>query len=205
MTTRPRRASRRDGSGARRAGTARAGRPRRPAVLAAVAGALALVVAGVSGWYPYAKLTPDRPEATLRPGASVEIAGVRYGLDRFEVAATLPAEDPEDPPVRGPEGSVLVLVVITQTVLDRAVPLDDHFCDTTLVDDTARTEWRTDSDFTSLAARPAAYGCAGSSDEPLRYDSPQQVGFTFVVPAAAAGHVTARLEVTGGPTLALQP
>jgi hypothetical protein len=177
---------------------------RRPALLAAGAGALALIVAGVSGWYPYAQLAPGRPEAVLRPGAHAEVDGVRYGLDRFEVAASLPAQDPKDPPVRGPEGSVLVLVVVTQTVLDRGVTLDDHFCDATLVDAAGSTVWQTDSDFTSLAARPAAYGCAGSGDAPLRYDQPQQVGFSFVVPAAEAEGVEARLQVSDGPTLALR-
>ncbi|HEY0237192.1 MAG TPA: hypothetical protein VGC37_00970 [Friedmanniella sp.] len=174
-------------------------------MLAATGAAAALVVAAVTGWYPYAKLTPGAPAATIGPGASAELAGVRYQLERFVVAGSLPAEDPKDPPVQGPPGSAVVLVVVNQTVLDRSVRLDDHFCDTTLVDDAGTTVWQTDSDFTTLAARPAAYGCGGSSDSPLAYDAPLQMGFTFVVPADAVGHLSARLQVVDGPTLALRP
>ena len=173
-------------------------------MLTATAAAAALLVAGVSGWYPYANLTPGRPVATLRLGASAEVEGVRYRLDRFVVAPTLPPEDPKDPPVVGPAGSVLVLVVVEQTVLDRSVRIDEHFCDTTLVDD-GTNEWPVDSDFTSLIARPASHGCADTDDAPLRYDVPQDTGFSFAVPADAVGHLSARLHVSHGPTLALRP
>ena len=174
-------------------------------VLAASGATAALVVAGVTGWYPYAKLTPGASAASLRPGETAELDGVRYQLDRFVVAASLPAEDPKDPPVQGPPGSAVVLVVVNQTVLDRSIELEEHFCDTTLVDDAGTTVWQTDSDFTSLAARPAAYGCAGGGDVPLAYDVPLPIGFTFVVPSDAVGHLAAELEVTKGPTLTLRP
>jgi len=174
-------------------------------VLTATAAAAALLVAGVSGWYPYANLTPGRPVVTLRLGASAEVEGVRYRLDRFVVATTLPAEDPADPPVMGPAGSALVLVVVNQTVLDHSVRLDEHFCDMTLVDDDGTNEWWVDSDYTTLAARPAGYGCADTDDAPLRYDVAQDTGFSFAVPADAVGHLSARLHVSHGPTLALRP
>jgi hypothetical protein len=174
-------------------------------LLAVVGVAAALVVAAVTGWYPYARLTPGTSSATLRPGASAELDGVRYQLDRFVVAGSLPAQDPTDPPVHGPEGSSVVLVVVAQTVLDRSVRLDEQSCDTMLVDDAGTTVWPTDLDFTSLAARPASYGCAGSEKSPLRYDVPRQTGFTFVVPDAVVGHLSARLHVVDGPTLTLRP
>ena len=174
-------------------------------MLAAAGAAAALVVAGVTGWYPYAKLTPGTSAASLRPGETAELDGVRYQLDRFVVATSLPAEDPKDPPVQGPPGSAVVLVVVNETVLDRSIRLDEHFCDTTLVDDAGTTVWQTDSDFTSLAARPAAYGCAGGGDAPLDYDVPLPIGFTFVVPEGAVGRLAAKLEVTKGPTLTLRP
>jgi len=174
-------------------------------VLTATAAAAALIVAGLTGWYPYANLTPGRPAATLQPGASAEVEGVRYRLDRFVVATSLPAEDPKDPPVVGPAGSALVLVVVNQTVLDRSVRLDEHLCDMTLVDDDGANEWWVDSDYTTLAARPAGYGCADSDEAPLRYGVGQDTGFSFAVPADAVGHLSARLQVSHGPTLALRP
>jgi hypothetical protein len=174
-------------------------------VLTATAAAAALLVAGVSGWYPYANLTPGRPVVTLRLGASAEVEGVRYRLDRFVVAPTLPPEDPKDPPVVGPAGSALVLVVVEQTVLDRSVRLDEHFCDTSLVDDEGTNEWPVDSDFTSQIARPPSYGCSDSDRNPLRYDVPRDTGFSFAVPADAVGHLSALLHVSHGPTLALRP
>ncbi len=176
---------------------------RRRRLLVAAAVLAALAVAAVSGWYPYAKLAPAAPSATLRPGESAELDGVRYRLERFVVAPSLPADDPEDPPVPGPDGSALVLVVVSQTVLDRSVRLDEHYCDATLVD--GSTVWETDSDVTSLVARPAAFGCSDSDDAPLRYDVPRETGFTFLVPADAGSRVSGRLRVTDGPTLALVP
>jgi len=176
---------------------------RRRRVLVGVAVLAALVVALVSGWYPYAALAPAAPAATLHLGESAELDGVRYRLDRFVVAPALPAQDADDPAVAGPAGSALVLVVVTQTVLDRSVHLDAHFCDATLTD--GSTVWETDSDVTSLAARPAALGCADSDTAPLRYDVPRETGFTFLVPATAGARVSGRLSVTDGPTLALLP
>ena len=164
----------------------------------------AVVVAAVTGWYPYAKLSPSRPSATLRSGETADLAGVRYRLDRFVVATSLPADDPKDPQVTGPAGSTLVLVVVSQTVVDRTVRLDEHFCTATLTDEVG-TVWETDSDVTSLIARPAAYGCADSDSAPLRYDVPRETGFSFVVPTGAGNHLAARLTITDGPTLALQP
>jgi hypothetical protein len=171
-------------------------------LLAAVA---ALLVAAATGWYPYAKLSPAAADATVRPGESVQLAGVRYRLDAFTVAASLPAEQRGDPAVAGPAGSVLVLVVLRETVLDHTVRLDELTCDVTLTDD-AGTVWSTDSDFTSQLARPAAYGCADTPTNPLRYDVERATGFSFVVPADRAGHLAARLELGGkGPTLVLRP
>ncbi|SEQ39554.1 hypothetical protein [Microlunatus flavus] len=187
---------RRDGTASRWSGGLR---------LAVVGGAAALVVAGVTGWYPYAQLSPHVPAVTLRPGAEAELAGVRYRLERFEVAPTLPAKDPKDPPAQGPPGSLLVLVVVSQTVLDRSVALDEHYCDATLTEDDGATVWQTDSDFTTLAARPASFGCAGTEESPLRYDVAHETGFSFVVPAAAAGHLSARMAVRDGPTVAFEP
>lgn len=171
-------------------------------LLAALA---ALLVAAATGWYPYAKLSPAAADATVRPGETVQLEGVRYRLDAFTVAPSLPAEQHGDPAVSGPDGSVLVLVVLSETVLDHTVGLDDLTCDATLTDDAGST-WSTDSDFTSQLARPAAYGCADTPSHPLRYDVERATGFSFVVPADRAGHLAARLQLgEGGPTLLLRP
>jgi hypothetical protein len=171
-------------------------------LLAALA---ALLVAAGTGWYPYARLSPAAADATVRPGESAQLGGVRYRLDAFTVASSLPAEQRGDPPVTGPPGSVLVLVVIRQTVLDHGLRLDELTCDTTLTDD-AGTVWQTDSDFTSSLARPAAYGCGDTPSNPLRHDVERATGFSFVVPADRVGHLSARLQVGGGgPTLVLRP
>ena len=171
----------------------------------ALAALVALLVAGATGWYPYAKLSPAAADATLRPGDSAEVGGVRYRLDTFSVAPSLPAEERGDPAVSGPAGSVLVLVVVSETVLDHGLALDELTCEATLTDD-AGTVWRTDSDFTSALARPAAYGCGDTSSSPLRHDVERPAGFSFVVPTDRVGHLAARLQLGGeGPTLLLRP
>ena len=180
-------------------------RPGRRTLLPAGALAAAIAVAGVTGWYPYAALTPDAPSVTLRPGQQAELAGARYSLEEFVVDRSLPADDPKDPPVTGPAGSTLVLVVVGQTVLDPSVDLETRVCTATLTDGTGGTVWQTDSDVTSLVARPAAYGCDDSDSAPLRYGEARRTGFSFVVPTSAAGHLSARLAIKGGPTLALEP
>lgn len=157
---------------------------------------LAVGCAVGTGFYAYAKRTPARPQSILTPGQTVEAHGVRYRLDSFTVADSLPAEDKGDPPVRGPAGSVLVLIIVTQTVVDRAVRLDEHLCEATLMSDTGRpaTIWRPESDVTFALRRPEALGCGDSSSLPLAYDVPRPMGFSFVIPATAAGAVSGRLS-----------
>ena len=169
-------------------------RARRVGLLALV---LAVGCALGTGYYPYLKRTPAQPQQTVSPGQSAEAHGVRYRLDSFTVAESLPAEEKDDPPVRGPAGSFIVLIVITQTVIDRSVRLDEHFCDATLVADGGggpATVWKPESDVTFALRRPAALGCGDTSDNPLRYDEARPMGFSFVIPAAAVGAVSGRLS-----------
>jgi hypothetical protein len=161
------------------------------ALLLALGGALG------TGFYSYAKLTPAGPQHTLTIGESVEVHGVRYRLDSFTEAESLPGEKDDDPPVRGPAGSLIVLIVISQTIVDRTVRLDEHFCDATLVADLGAgpaTVWKPESDVTFALRRPAALGCGDTSDNPLSYGVERPMGFSFVIPAAAAGAVSGRLS-----------
>ncbi len=180
---------------------------RRAIAVAALAAALLCAIG--TGYYPYARLRPGAVEAHLHVGQNAELAGVRYRLDAFDVAPALPAEDPADPPVSGPAGSVLVLVVVSQTVLSQQVGLDTHTCEVTVEAEpgsASATRWRTESDVTALIRRPPAYGCGDTPSNPLAYGVPRAMGFSFVIPADRAGAVLARLQVGDhGPALALRP
>ena len=158
---------------------------------------MALGCATGTGYYAYARHTPAQPQHTLTPGQSVEAKGVRYRLDSFTVAESLPAEEKDDPPVRGPAGSEIVLLIITQTVVDHAVRLDEHTCDATLVADGGHgpaTVWRPELDITFALRRPEALGCGDTSSNPLAYGVDRQIGYSFVVPASVTGDVSGRLS-----------
>lgn len=171
-------------------------------------GLIALVVAiGCAlgtGFFAYAQLTPARPQHVLTPGQSVEVDGVRFRLDSFSVAETLPAQEAADPPVRGPAGTMIVLVVVSQTVTSRSVRLDEHFCDVTLVAEPSGARspvWKPETDFTYGLRRPTALGCGDTSSNPLAYDLERPMGFSFVVPATAAGDVAGELSTDDGRTV----
>lgn len=182
---------------------------RRQRWLGLVALVLAVGCALGTGYYSFARLTPTRAHHALRPGESVAAGGVRYRLDSFAVADSLPAEKADDPPVRGPAGSKVVLIVVSQTVFDRSVALDQHRCEMVLVAEPGgpnATTWRTESDVTFALRRPEALGCGGSDDQPLDYDVESAVGFSFVIPAGSAASVFGRLSVGEDQTvIALRP
>lgn len=182
---------------------------RRQRWLGLVALLLAIGCALGTGYYSFARLTPTGADYSLRPGESVEAGGVRYRLDSFGVADSLPAEEADDPPVRGPAGSKVVLVVVSQTVLDRSVALDEHYCEMILVAEPGganATTWRTDSDVTFALRRPEALSCGDSDDQPLDYDVERPVGFSFVIPAGSAGSMFGRLSADDDETvIALRP
>lgn len=177
---------------------------RRQRLLALVALLLAVGCALGTGYYSFARLSPTRAASALRPGESVEAGGVRYRLDSFTVADELPAEEAGDPPVRGPAGSKVVLVVVSQTVVDRSVVLDKHLCEMILVAEPGgptATTWRPESDVTFALRRPEALSCGDSKDQPLRYDVERPVGFSFVIPAGSAASVFGRLSSDEGRTV----
>lgn len=182
---------------------------RRQRWLGLIALLLAVGCALGTGYYSFARLSPTQAEYALRPGEAVEAGGVRYRLDSFTVADELPAEETDDPPVRGPAGSKVVLVVVSQTVLDRSVVLDDHLCEMILVAEPGGVNaitWRTESDVTFALRRPEALSCGDSGDQPLDYDVERPVGFSFVIPAGSAGSVFGRLSIDDDETvIALRP
>lgn len=164
---------------------------------------LALVVAALAalgtGAISYRKLAAgDALSATVSagPDQSVVLGGYSYRLDSFGVAASFPAEDSGDPVVRGPRGSVIILVVFTQTPVDPRVSPDDHSCIFMLRGPAAT--WEPDTDFTTLMRRPKLQTCSDLDDDPLRVGRARQVGVGFVVPAAAAPQVTFQASIDSG-------
>ncbi len=132
------------------------------------------------------------PTRSAGPGEDVLVAGFGYRLEQFSVAASLPADDADDPAVSGPNGSVIVLVVFTQTPTAGAT-LTGHGCRFSLRG--ADATWEPDSELIDPVRRPERRTCSNLDDDPLRVGRPQQIGVSFVIPAAAAGQLTFRLVI----------
>jgi hypothetical protein len=154
---------------------------------------LALLAAAAQGVLYYRDRTPGRA-VTAQVGQQVELAGTRLRVQSFTVAASLPNEDPTEPAVAGPPGSLLVLVVWTQQVFDPGVKLDVHRCQTSLVADDG-TIWHDDSDLTYGLRRPKALTCGDSDDFPLVLGRERQLGSSYVIPARYAESVRWRLSL----------
>lgn len=158
----------------------------------------ALLAAGGQGYLSYADRTPAAA-LQARVGTELQLDGTRLTVRSFTVAPGLPAADPDRPDgpvVRGPAGSVLVLVVYEQQV-DATVDVTGHFCDASLVADDGTT-WGEDGDLGYALRRPEALTCADSDDQPLRAGALREIGASYLIPARYADQVRWRLEVQPG-------
>ena len=169
---------------------------RRPAVAFAAALLLALLAALTQGLTYYRDRTPAEP-VLAGVGQTVELDGTRQQVRSFSVAATLPNEDSSEPPVHGPPGSRMVLVVWTHQVVDPAIKLDEHSCDTSLVADDG-TIWHEDGDFSYSVARPRALTCGDTDDSPLLLGRDREIGSSYVIPARYADRIQWQLELDSG-------
>ncbi len=167
---------------------------RRVATVAAAV-LLALLAAGQQGVTAYRDRSPA-VAVSARGNEPVTLGNTQVAVRSFTVAPTLPAQDATDPPVRGPEGSVLVLVVWTQ-VVGPGVKIDEHFCDSSLVADDG-TVWPKDSDYTYAVRRPDALTCGHSDSRPLVVGQPREIGDSFVIPARYADQVRWRMSFDDG-------
>jgi hypothetical protein len=156
---------------------------------------LALLVTGGQGWLYLDRRSPH-PAVPAAVGQVVTLGGTEVEVRSFAVAPELPAAEAGDPPVRGPEGSVLVLVTWVHTVVDPSVDLPEHLCESTLVADDG-TVWTYDSEVTYGIRRPEALVCSDSEDHPLRVGEPRRIGTSYVIPASYASSVHWRLSMDG--------
>lgn len=169
---------------------------RRPVLAFAVALLLALLAALAQGLTYYRDRTPVDP-VLAAVGQTVEIGGTRQTVRSFTVATTLPNSDPAEPPVHGPDGSLLVLVVWVQQVVDPSVVLAEHSCDTRLVAEDG-TRWHEDGDFSYALARPEALSCGDSKSFPLVLGRERAIGSSYVIPARYAEQISWQLSFDSG-------
>ncbi|MET0693723.1 MAG: hypothetical protein ABWY56_07320 [Propionibacteriaceae bacterium] len=162
----------------------------------AVALLLALLAALAQGLTYYRDRTPAEP-ILAEVGQTVALGGTRQTVRSITVAPTLPNADRAEPPVRGPDGSLLVLVVWAQEVVDPAVKLDEHNCDTTLIADDG-TIWHPDGDFSYSVARPEALTCGNTDDFPLVLGRVREIGSSYVIPARYADQISWQLAFDSG-------
>ena len=158
--------------------------------------AFAVVVAMWQGWIHYADRLPQ-PDQTVRLGSTVTSDGATYRLDRLDIRTEFPAQEPDQPVVRAPDGAVIILALITTEIIDDGVDPETHFCEATLVGPDGRN-WPTESDISLMMKRPDASSCTGSSEKKIKRHQPLQVGFSFVVPEDVADEVTLWLDVDSG-------
>lgn len=155
----------------------------------------ALLATGFQGLTYYRDHTPA-PAVQARVGEPVQLGGTRLAVQSFTVAPQLPPDDPKQtgkPPVRGPAGSLLVLIVYTQQV-DATVNPDGHVCDASLVADDG-TIWEEDDDFGYQLSRPVALSCGSTDDQPLEVGAIREIGASYLIPARYADQVRWRLSV----------
>lgn len=158
----------------------------------AVALLLALAAAGTQG----VVLHRDRVPAAGRPagvGEAVQLGGAEVVVRSITVAPALPAAEAGDPAVRGPAGSVLVLVVFTQRV-DATVDRATHTCTSSLVADDGSV-WETDDTVGYALRRPEALICGDTTSTPLRPGALREIGASFLIPQRYAGQVRWRLSL----------
>lgn len=158
--------------------------------------AFAVMVAAWQGWIHYSGRTPQ-PDRTVKMGTTVTSEGVTYRLDTMDIRTQFPAQEPDQPVVKAPDGAVIILVLVTVEIIDDGVDPETNYCDATLVAGDGRI-WRTEGDITISMRRPDAYSCTGSYDETIKRHQPLQAGFSYVLPAADADDVTLWLDVGPG-------
>ncbi|HEY5822698.1 MAG TPA: hypothetical protein VIT20_12020 [Propionibacteriaceae bacterium] len=157
-----------------------------------VALVIALLAASAQGLIYY---RDRRPALATHAGVGqpVDLDGTRLQVRTFTVAAELPAQKADKPPVRGPAGSLLVLIVYEQQV-DAGVKIDEHFCDTSLVGDDG-TIWQEDDTVGYQLRRPEALTCSDSDDQPLIPGVSREIGVSYLVPARYADQLSWRLSL----------
>lgn len=170
---------------------------RRRAISFVLALVFALAVAGWKGWTLWRAQQPQDPDMTIRVGRTVTLGGSSYRVDGFSARTSFPNQDPKEPAVKAPAGSMLVLVTVTTEILDRSINPKTHYCSASLRDDRGRT-WDTEPDIAYSIKRPEAVSCNGTSDHDIVPGRPLQVGFGFLVPATAADRLALELQVTSG-------
>ena len=126
-------------------------------------------------------------------GEPVVLGGTEVAATTITVAPALPAAEPGDADVRGPAGSVFVLVVFRHQV-DATVDRERHSCTSTLVADDG-TVWEPDDVYGYRLRRPEAMTCGDSGSSPLRPGVERQIGASFLIPARYADQVRWRLSV----------
>lgn len=165
---------------------------RRP-VIFGVALAFALGVAGWQSWL-LSRTDDPGPAAEIRVGEAITVQGSRYRVDRFDVTTRLPHSEPEEPAIRAPEGTRMVMIILTTEIVDPSIDPETHYCFGELTDDRGR-RWTTEYDVTSAVERPEAVGCSGTSEEDIRPHQPLKVGFSYLIPATVADEVRWELRL----------
>lgn len=166
---------------------------RSPGIGLVLALVLAVVAAGFQGSvYERARVSSVQAQQA-RIGETVTLDGTEIVVTSVTVAPALPAAEAEDPPVGGPAGSVLVLVVFTQLV-DSSVDRTTRTCSSTLVADDG-TVWETDDDYGYRLRRPAELICGDTESSPLQPGVLREIGVSYLIPARYADRVRWRLSM----------
>lgn len=164
--------------------------------------ALTVALTALSGVVVHRNLHP-KPSATHRVGETFAIGGVRYTVDRFDAVPELPNAEEGEPPVAGPEGSSIVVVVYTVHLVDPAVDPEMVFCSAD-VRDPEGTVWQRDSDLYGYGGLPEQITCglpepAEEGDPPWPRDKPYQVTTLFLLPADRVNDLTLHFQLTEDP------
>jgi hypothetical protein len=155
----------------------------------------ATAVAGWKGWLLW-QPTQQQPDATISVGESITVQGSRYRVDQFAAGIEFDSQDSDEPTVRAPQGTKIILVTLTTEITDASVDPRTHHCSGELTDRRGR-QWSTEYEVTSGIKRPAALGCTGTSERDIVVHQPLQVGFSYLVPAEVAGEVALELTLPG--------
>lgn len=133
------------------------------------------------------------PTVVAEPGRAVTVSGVKYRLESFEVAETMPDVLTAGEQVYAMGGATLVVAVFSEVVVDTDKNLEDHFCDLSLsVPDGRR--WSTSDLAYKLTTESAS--CRGSEDNRLQPGQPLRVAGVFEVPQSIADRVVLRVRLS---------
>lgn len=162
----------------------------------------AVLATAVSGVVVHRNLNPE-PAATIRVGEAIEVGGVRYTVDRFDAVPELPNAEQGEPPVAGPEGSSIVVAVVTVQLVDPAVDPELVFCSPE-VRNAEGTVWRRDGSLYGFGGVPDHLTCQlpepeEEGDPAWPRDKPFQLTALFLLPADMVADLTLHLQVTDDP------